>query len=134
MTDTQPKTTPETFCIWLQGFLDGAGSELTSNQLSALKEKLHTVFSHFNPDTDSRTSDTVSEELRRVYDEYLRDREKKVPLSPFVPSPWSPQAPVQIPIPYNPYRHPGIEPWNPHKYVYRGPAVTQTWNLPLLNC
>ncbi len=85
MTDTQPKTTPATFCIWLQGFLEGAGSELTSDQLSVLKEKLHAVFTHFDPDSDCRTSDSVSEELRRVYDEYLRDRWKKDPFCPSYP-------------------------------------------------
>ena len=120
MSDTQPKLTPATFLIWLQGFLEGAGSELTASQLSALKEKLHAVFTHFDPDADSRTSDSVSDELRRLYDEYLRNELRKVPFSPYPVTP-----------PYTLYRdigpgHPGSEPWSPYKYVYTGPIVTQT--------
>lgn len=74
MTATQPKITTETFCIWLQGFLEGAGSELTSDQLYALKEKLHAVFTHFDPDSESRTSDSAPHEIRRIYDEYRLGR------------------------------------------------------------
>ena len=95
MTDTQPKITPATFCIWLQGFLEGAGSELTASQLSALKEKLHAVFTHFDPDADSRTSDSVSDELRRLYDEYLRDQLRTVPFSPHPVTPRIPLTEIQ---------------------------------------
>ena len=49
MANTQ---TPATFCIWLQGFLDGAGGSLDANQLATLRAKLDTVFTHFDSDPD----------------------------------------------------------------------------------
>jgi hypothetical protein len=44
--------TPATFCIWLQGFLEGCGTSLNPEQLTTLKAKLDTVFTHSEPDSD----------------------------------------------------------------------------------
>ena len=99
MANTQ---TPATFCIWLQGFLDGAGGSLDANQLATLKANLDTVFTHFDSDqdcailTDGPEADTATETPFHLSDEFLKLLEKYKKLKP-------------------------------NKWVYDGPRVPQTW-------
>lgn len=68
--------TPESFCIWLLGFLDGAGENLNADQLAALKAKLDSVFTHFEPKPDSAFY--LSEEFWKEYEESQRRKTDKL--------------------------------------------------------
>ena len=121
-TITNPQT-PATFCIWLQGFLEGgAGGSLDANQLTTLKAKLDTVFTHFDSDQDCATlteesgADTATETPFHLSDEFLKLLKE-------------------------------YEKLKADKWVYHGPPVPQTWPTlkllphyppshwpPLINC
>lgn len=102
---THPQT-PATFCIWLQGFLEGCGTSLSPEQLTTLKAKLDTVFTHFEPDSDSghailteeSGADTPTEGAFHLSDEFLKMLEE-------------------------------YEKRKADKWVYDGPPVPQTWPL-----
>ena len=84
--------TPATFCIWLQGFLDGAGDSLDANQLATLKAKLDTVFTHFDSDPDP-----LLDKYSKVLEEYeKRKADKGVYDGPPVPQTW----PTLEPLPH----------------------------------
>ena len=103
---------PATFCIWLQGFLDGARGSLDANQLATLKAKLDTVFTHFDSDqdcailTEGSEADTATETpfmtdafLERMLKEYeKRKADKWVYDGPPIPQTW----PSDKTLPYYP--------------------------------
>lgn len=106
MTTTIANTqTPATFCIWLQGFLDGAGDSLDANQLATLKAKLDTVFTHFDSDpdcailTEESEADEATGNPDPFFDKYVKILEE-------------------------------YEKRKADKWVYDGPPVPQTWPLP----
>ena len=99
-TMTHPQT-PATFCIWLQGFLEGAGGSLDANQLATLRAKLDTVFTHFdsNPDCDTLTGESEADEATGnpdPFDKYVKMLEE-------------------------------YESRKANKWVYDGPWIPQTW-------
>ena len=110
MTTTVANTqTPATFCIWLQGFLDGAGGSLDANQLATLKAKLDTVFTHFDsgPDCDILTEESEADEATgnpdpfdkyvKILEEYeKRKADKWVYDGPLEPQTW----PTFKPLPF----------------------------------
>jgi hypothetical protein len=112
MTNTQ---TPATFCIWLQGFLDGAGDSLDANQLATLKAKIDTVFTHSGADPDHAIlterpdpfTKKVLEDIKKqkIRDDLLRDKKWIYEGLP-VPQTWPPTWPHPYYQPYyQPERH-----------------------------
>jgi hypothetical protein len=102
-TMTHPQT-PATFCIWLQGFLDGAGGSLDANQLTTLKAKLDTVFTHPEPDSDSDRA-ILTERPDPFSEKVIEDVKKQKALDDFIDDPRS------------------------KKWVYDGPPTPKTWPL-----
>ena len=102
MTTTIANTqTPATFCIWLQGFLDGARGSLDVNQLATLKAKLDTVFTHSDSDPDcailtgESEADTATETPFHLSDEFLKLLEEYEKLKPnkwVYDEPWVPRT------------------------------------------
>jgi len=107
--------TPATFCIWLQGFLEGCGTSLNPEQLTTLKAKLDTVFTHPEPDSDRAIlteesgADTATGDPDPLLDKYskmLKEHEKRkadkwVYDGPPVPQTW----PTFKPLPHYPPSH-----------------------------
>ena len=73
---TNPQT-PATFCIWLQGFLDGARGSLDVNQLATLKAKLDTVFTHSEADTATENPDPLLDKYSKMLKEYEKRKVDK---------------------------------------------------------
>jgi hypothetical protein len=98
--------TPATFCIWLQGFLEGCGTSLNPEQLTTLKAKLDTVFTHPEPDSDSGHAilteesepDTTTDGAFHLPDEFWKMLEE-------------------------------YEKRKADKWVYDGPPIPETWPL-----
>jgi hypothetical protein len=94
--------TPATFCIWLQGFLDGAGDSLDANQLATLRAKLDTVFTHSEADTATESPFCLPDEFIKMREEYEKQKaDKWVYDGPPVPQTW----PTFKPLPYYPPSH-----------------------------
>jgi hypothetical protein len=123
---THPQT-PATFCIWLQGFLEGCGTSLNPGQLTTLKTKLDTVFTHPEPgpdhailtgeseaDTATGDPDPLLDKYWKMLEEYeKRKADKWVYDGPPIPKTW-----------------PHIWPY-PH-YPPEGPG--RWWPTPAINC
>jgi len=97
MTNAQ---TPATFCIWLQGFLDGAGDSLDTNQLATLKAKLDAVFTHPKPGPDHAI---LTERPDPITEKVIEDIKKQKAIDDFI---------------------------RDKKWIYKGPPIPQTWPSP----
>jgi len=100
--------TPEQFAYWFQGFAELNSQPPTPEQWQSMREHVATVFKKVTPQVaQPAPMKPVPSELQKVFDEKIREHERKVEQAPLMPIWQRPHFVPQEPMPYW-YRQPII--------------------------